>query len=390
VRIVLLPSAYEPAVGGVEELSKRLVSHLTALGHELEVWTNRHPPGLPQAEDIAGVAVRRFPMPLPAAGLDSLLGLGPAALATLRAMGAATRRFSPDIFHVQCFSGNGVYASALSVLFGIPLVITLQGETVMDDNDIYDTSSSLRLGLRAGLRVAKAVTGCSQFTLDDAVARFGLRKGAGLVIPNGVDLSHPDPPTALTLPFDTFVLGLGRVVEKKGFDLLIDAFHRVAQDRLDIGLVIGGDGAARPNLLAKVEKLGLHDRVVLPGKLSRGQVAWAMSNAQAFVLPSRVEPFGIVVLEAMNAGTPVVASVHGGAVEIVRNEVNGLVVDPFDSQAMAHALERVIDASAERQELVDAGRVAVGEFDWKDITRRYVTVYRAVGSRSKSRWTSAR
>jgi glycogen synthase len=377
VRIVLLPSAYEPAVGGVEELSKRLVSHLTALGHELEVWTNRHPPELPEAEDIAGVTVRHFPMPLPAAALDSLLGFGPAALATLRAMGAATRRFSPDIFHVQCFSGNGVYASALSVLFGVPLVVTLQGETVMDDNDIYDTSTSLRLGLRTGLRVAKAVTGCSQFTLDDAVTRFGLRPGAGLAIPNGVDLSHPDPPTALALPFDTFVLGLGRVVEKKGFDLLIDAFHRVAQGRQDVGLVIGGDGAARPKLQAKVEELGLHDRVVLPGKLSRGQVAWAMSNARAFALPSRVEPVGIVVLEAMNAGTPVVVSVHGGA-------------NPFDAQALADALKRVIDDSCERQELVARGRAAVGEFDWQEITRRYLTVYEAVGSRSKRRWTAAR
>jgi glycogen synthase len=159
VRIVLLPSAYEPAVGGVEEQSKRLVSHLTALGHELEVWTNRHPPELPQAEDIAGVTVRRFPMPCRRRSSTRRSRSARLHLATLRAMGAATRRVSPDIFHVQCFSGNGVYASVLSGLFGVPLVVTLQGETVVDDNDIYDTSTSLRLALRTGLRVAKAVTG---------------------------------------------------------------------------------------------------------------------------------------------------------------------------------------------------------------------------------------
>lgn len=370
-----MPSAYAPAVGGVEELTQRLAHHLSATGHTVEVWTIRHPPELPALDRIQDVTVRRFTLPLPAAKLGTALQFAPAAVNALRATSRATRAFSPDVLHVQCFSANGVYASALSVLLGVPLVVTLQGETFMDDNDIYERSASLRLGLRAGLRRANTVTGCSRFVLDDAVRRFGLAPGAGVVIPNGVEVHSHVPKIPLELPFKRFVLGLGRAVEKKGFDLLIDAFARLAPNHPEVGLVIGGDGAARPGLAARAQSLGLSGRVALPGMLSRGQVAWAMHNAAAFVLPSRVEPFGIVVLEALQAERPVIVSARGGASEIVHNGKEGLVVDPFDCAALAAAITRILDDAGLGKRLAEAGRTRVIDFAWEAITERYVEVY---------------
>lgn len=383
MRIALFPSAYAPAVGGVEQLTQSLALHLIASGHTVEVWTIRHPRELPAAEMLQGVRVRRFVLPLPARSVRKALPFGPSAARAVLEAGRATRAFSPHVLHVQCFSANGVYASALSALFRIPLVVTLQGETVMDDHDIYERSSSLRLGLRAGLRRAHAVTGCSQFVLDDAVSRFGLAAGAGAVIPNGVELPDRTPKIRLDLPFERFVLGVGRVVEKKGFDLLIDAFERVARDQQEVGLVIGGDGAARLGLMARARDLGLSDRVALPGMLSRGQVAWAMQKAAVFVLPSRVEPFGIVVLEALEAGRPVIVSGRGGASEIVRDGREGLVVDPFDSQALATAIGRVLGDAALRTRLISAGRSRVGDFAWDDITARYVGLYERAAADSR-------
>jgi glycosyltransferase involved in cell wall biosynthesis len=99
---------------------------------------------------------------------------------------------------------------------------------------------------------------------------------------------------------------------------------------------------------------GLSSRASCPAARQRG----ATSNARAFVLPSRVEPFGIVVLEAMHAGTPVVVSVHGGATEIVQDRVTGLVVDPFDAQALADALERA-GSSCARSESSSAPAASV-------------------------------
>jgi glycosyltransferase involved in cell wall biosynthesis len=255
-------------------------------------------------------------------------------------------------------------------------VVTLQGETVMDDNDIYSHSVSLRTGLRLGLRTAAAVTGCSQFTLDDAVRRFGLSASAGTVVPNGVEFEAKEQETALDIPFRRFVLALGRAVDKKGFDLLIDAYHVLAGCNPETGLVIGGDGPALPGLLRRVHQYGLADRVVLPGSLSRGQVTWAMRNAEVFVLPSRIEPFGIVVLEAMSEGVPVIVSPHGGATEIVRDGIDGFVVDPFDSKALATTLGRILQEPRERVRLAEAGRARVQAYDWKAITERYLAIYR--------------
>ena len=126
----------------------------------------------------------------------------------------------------------------------------------MDDSDIFQTSRVLRSALRRGLRSAAAVTGCSAFTLADAENRFGLEPGRGLVIPNGVDLAGPTPvpkprprrsptwrpgsrvdrpgPAAAghagpALPERPYILALGRVVEKKGFDLLLAAYAAMGQ-----------------------------------------------------------------------------------------------------------------------------------------------------------------
>jgi glycogen(starch) synthase len=375
MRIALIPSAYAPAVGGVEELTRRIAHHLIRGGHQVEVWTIRHPASLPAAEEIEAVSVRRFAMPLPSARPGSLLSFGPRGARAGLVMRAAVRDFRPDILHVQCFSANGVYAAALSRLLRVPLVVTLQGETVMDNQDIYDHSVSLRAGLRAGLKQASAVTACSRFVLQDAERRFGLATATGLVIPNGVDVSGDPPPIALELPFKRFVLGLGRVVEKKGFDLLINAFARLERDQ-NLGLVIGGDGPALEQLRHAASTLGLDERVVLPGTLSRGQVAWAMTNASVFVMPSRVEPFGIVALEGLAAGCPVIVSSRGGASEVVRNGQDGIVVDPFDAAALSEAIGRIVDDDALSKRLIDSGRARVGDFVWELITDRYLKVYR--------------
>jgi glycogen(starch) synthase len=375
VRIALVPSAYAPWVGGVEELTRRLAIELTGSGDEVEIWTLRHPHTLPAREEIGGLPVRRFELPLPGANPRSLLAFPRAARAGMRELRRAADEFRPDVVHVQCFSANGVYAAALR---GTPLVVSLQGETVMDDRDIYDHSVALRLGLRMGLRRARAVTACSSFVLADAYRRFGLPAGRGIVVPNGVDLTGDSVLTPLSVPFDRFVLGLGRVVRKKGFDLLLDAFARLAPQRPGLGLVVGGDGPEREALAERVHELGLDDRVLLPGSLSRAQVAWAMANASVFVLPSRVEPFGIVVLEALRARRPVVVSTHGGATEIVRDEREGLLADPFDPEALARAIARTLDEGALRERLIRAGEARVRAFDWPLVAGRYRSIYASV------------
>jgi glycogen(starch) synthase len=378
MRIALVPSAYAPAVGGVEELTARLARRLLDSGDDVEVWTTRHPADLPEDEDIDHVRVRRFVFPMPRLSAPALASF-PREVARARVTtAAAAAQFRPDVIHVQCFSVNGVYAAWLARHLRAPLVVTLQGETVMDDTDIYDRSLALRLSLRLGLRTAAAVTGCSRFVLEDAERRFGLAPGRSTVIPNGVELAERVAAEALILPFERFVLGLGRIVTKKGFDLLLDAFQRIASRHPGLGLVIGGSGSEREELVRAAAAAGLSERVAFPGTLSRAQIAWAMGAATVFVLPSRVEPFGIVVVEALRAGCPTIVSAHGGAPEIVRNGVHGIVADPRDTAALATAIDRLVSDRDLADRLGRAGRLRAVDFDWGSITHRYRQLYHEV------------
>jgi len=300
-------------------------------------------------------------------------------------MHRAVRSFRPDVLHVQCFGPNGAYATALSRLTGVPLIVTLQGETMMDDGDIFEVSRVLRASLRAGLRTAAAVTACSAFTLDDAVRRFGLPASRGVVIANGVSLDDvgqlsDDGDTGLPahLGGTPYVLALGRVVDKKGFDLLLAGYAAMDPADRTADLVIGGSGPALEHLEAQAEESGIADRVHFVGRLTREQVAAAMAAAAVFVMPSRLEPFGIVALEGWRAGTAVVATSRGGAPEFIRDGEDGLLVDPFDTAAVARVLGRLLTDDDLRRSLATAGRERVTEFDWSVIAARYRSLYASV------------
>ena len=381
MRVALVPSAFAPTIGGVEELTRQLARRLAATGDDIEVWTPRLG-GVGDVDEVDGVAVRRFAMPLPPARLGSIARFPFQGLGAIGAVRAAVRRFRPEVLHVQCFSVNGVYATAVATLHRVPLVVTLQGETLMDDHDIFDRSVALKTGLRIAFRQAAAVTGCSQFVLDDAVRRFGLRPGGGQVIFNGVDLEEHDAGgRSIDVPFERFVLCLGRVVWKKGFDLLLEAFTSVRERVPGVGLVIGGDGPYRPQLEEDARRLGIEEHLHFAGALDRKKVARMMAVASAFVLPSRLEPFGIVVLEAWRAGCPAVVSGIGGTREFVVDGLDGVVVDPHVTSELADALTRVLTDDELRRTLIANGAERVKDFGWPVVAERYRQIYERVSKR---------
>lgn len=394
-RIALLPSAYLPALGGVEELTRHLALELTAQGDQVEVWTGlASGSGLARVEEMDGLVVRRFALELPATNRQALARFPRAGVRALWELRHAVTEHRPDLLHVQCFGPNGAYALALARWCRLPLVVTLQGETMMDNDDIFEHSMVLRRTLRWALSSAVAVTGCSAFTLEDARRRFGLAPDAGEVVFNGVGADHAEPQdqvsTGVPPAFGSrYVFAVGRVVEKKGFDLLLEAFAVIAPVHPDVDLVIGGDGAALPQLVGLAERLGVSGRVQFPGRLSREQVARAMTDAEVFVMPSRLEPFGIVALEGWRSGTPVIATSRGGAPEFVRDGLDGLLVDPVDTSALARGLDRVLADPELANRLGSAGRARVEEFSWTAITARYREIYTKVldpvGTRGRSR-----
>ncbi|GAA2899712.1 glycosyltransferase family 4 protein [Microbacterium esteraromaticum] len=372
-RVALIASSFAPHVGGVEEHVGQIARQLHARGHTVEVWTvdrGVRPDAPFAAHDGSEITVRYLPTPLPARSVAAMLRFGLRVAPAWMRWARAHRGFAPEVLHVQCFGPNGIYAERLHRRFGTPLIVSSHGETLGDDHGIYARSALLRARLRTAIAAAAAVTAPSRFALDDLKAHHGL-DSAGEIVANGVDLDVV--PDALPVSDQPYLYAVGRLGLPKGFDLLIDAYARSGLSR--IPLIIGGEGPERDALQRRIDEAGLDERVRLIGRQSPQQVATGMAGALAVIVPSRFESFGIVALEAWRAGTALIMTSRGGAVDFVRHEQNGLLVDPTDVDELAAALIRIVSDDELRVTIARAGHEDVDAFTWARAAEAYERIY---------------
>jgi len=179
-----------------------------------------------------------------------------------------------------------------------------------------------------------------------------------VTIPNVLPFPFPPEPA---LRASKTVLAMGRLVHAKGFDVLIRAWRRVAVEAPDWNLVIHGEGEERPALTALITELGLRDSVSLPGICRDATQAYR--NASIFCLSSRYEGFGLVLIEAMAFGLPIVSTdCERGPRELLRDGQNALIVTANDANALAKALLHCIKGPDEAARIGAAGRTRAGEF----------------------------
>ncbi|WP_175985667.1 glycosyltransferase family 4 protein [Microbacterium tenebrionis] len=370
-RVALVTSSFAPYIGGVETHVREVARELAGRGHDIEVWSVARD-GVPGERVDSDIVVRDLPAPLPARDTRAVLRFAQTFAAARRTWSLAIANFGPEILHVQCFGPNGAYGTAFARSRGLPLVVSSHGETIADDDDVFGSSAIAQHALRRALRDAAAVTGCSPVVLDDLRGRFGLAAGRGEVVPNGVEPSiAAEPPAGLP---SVYFAGAGRLEHIKGFDLLVRAFAAAGLGP-DVELVLGGDGRLAPSLRSLIDELGLSSRVRLLGRLSPPAVAGLLEGALAVVVPSRFEAFGIAVLEAWRARRPLVAADRGGIPGLVRDGVDGLLVDPEDETGFARVLERIARDGSLRERIAREGALNVERFRWADVAARYEAIY---------------
>jgi glycogen(starch) synthase len=371
-RIALFPSAFHPSLGGVEELTGQLALNFVKRGHAAMIFTNRWPRALPAVEQWRGIELRRLPFRLPENGLKSWLGSCLTRHQTFRELVSMVRQFGADVIHVQCVSSNGWYASAVAAELGIPLVVTAQGELTMDAGGLYQKSPFHNRLLQQVVGAAQRVTGCSLATLRDLEVFCGRPfEQRGAVVHNGVGLEafESGPGWVHTVPY---FLGLGRLVPQKGFYELLKAY--AASGVTDVDLLLAGDGPDLDRLCRLRAELGLCGRVHFLGRAGRPAVHALMRGATGVVVPSLLEPFGIVSLEAMAAGKALLASRVGGIPEVVPHGTGVRLVPPGDVAALAEGL-RWLKFGAGRDCAEGLRRHAM-RFVWPRIAERYLAVYR--------------
>ena len=384
MNIAIFASAFYPHFGGVEEACRHLALEYGRRGHKAHVITTRHPADLPAQETTQGVEVWRFPFEMPRARPAGLARFAGAFPAERRAVADLLRSLRTDVVHVQCVGPNGFYALWAAQDAKVPLVVTTQGERTMDAGQLYQKSLAANWTLKRLLRRADYVTACSQQTLDDAKVFAGPKVAENRAVYNGIDLSEFDADTTPYVHPRPYLLGIGRVVPQKGFDLLIDAYARLTY-RLPGApdLIIAGDGPERERLGAQAEALGLSERVHLIGRADRPQAVRLFHGCEFFVLPSRQEPQGIVSLEAMACAKPIVAARVGGVPEIVLGGETGLLFPGGDAVALANTLETMLADPDRAAVMGRAGRArAEAHFTWQRIADQYFEIYDQVSAKA--------
>jgi 1,4-alpha-glucan branching enzyme len=225
---------------------------------------------------------------------------------------------------------------------------------------------------------ADAVICVSSASVDESITSLGLSATHLSVIPNAI-VVNPLPSISTVRGVDvTFV---GRLVPEKGVDVLIQA---VADLRLHFPKVIVniiGDGPLRHELEQQVVNLELSTNVQFIGQLDRVDVNNVLMTSKILVLPSRKESFGIVLLEAANAGCAVVATSTGGIPSIIESGRNGILVEKDSSVELAQCLRKLLSEESTRLELVREFHERLQYYDVKSFVARYRSVFAEVVSR---------
>jgi len=367
VRVALAcPYAWEDP-GGVQVHVRELGARLIEAGHDVLVLAPARE--VPSERWVRGVA---RPVDVPFNASNAPIDPRPWSYPAVR---EALRAFGPDVVHVHepLTPSTGMWATLAA---RAPVVATFHSG--VERSLLYDAAAPAlrRLARRIAVRIA-----VSRAAERSAARRIG---GSFEIVPNGVDVARFASATAADIGPGTKLLFVGRMDERKGFPIAVAAFALLAAERSTLRLVAIGDGPER----GAVERLGpdLRERVTMMGSVPNEEIAPYHAACDLY-LGTAVggESFGYVLVEAMAAGLPVVASDIPGYDEVVRDGVDGRLVPPRDPGALARAVSAVLDEPDLAARLSAAGRERAAAFDWSVVLARIEDLYARAAARGPLR-----
>jgi glycogen(starch) synthase len=228
------------------------------------------------------------------------------------------------------------------------------------------------------------VIACSAYMQEQIADIFGVAAGRITVIPNGIDPADLPQPGAVELarlrggfaaPEERLVLLIGRLVYEKGFQLALEAMPRVIAAVPGTRFLVAGSGTHEEELKKQAKELGLMEHGTFLGWIGDDVLRSLYGIADLTVVPSIYEPFGLVALEAMASGCPVIVADTGGLREVVPHELAGLRFRPRDPAALAEVAIRVLSDPDLEARLVAEAHEHVRRFDWADIAAQTAEVY---------------
>ncbi|NLW10123.1 MAG: glycosyltransferase family 4 protein [Firmicutes bacterium] len=387
MKILILSWEFPPrVVGGIAAHVYDLSLALVKEGQEVHVLTAGLP-GVPEEEEIGGIMVHRVANNNPEAFdfISGVLQLNLNLVEKAVSLGREGNGFQIIHSHdwVTAYAGK-----LLKHAWRLPLVATVHATEWGRNNGLHTPLQRYISDVEWWLTYEGwKVICCSRYMWDELQRIFQLPPDKLRVIPNGV---YPErfrrlagDPAAVrgrfAAPDEKIVFFVGRLVREKGLDHLLEAAARVLARFPRVKFVIAGKGPYESRLKESARNLGIYHKVYFCGYLDDETRNALFRLADVAVFPSLYEPFGIVALEAMAAGTPVVVSDTGGLGEVVRHGENGLKAAPGDTSSLAANILRLLNHPEEGEVLRNLAAREVEEvYNWGKIARQTLEVYEEV------------
>ncbi|MGE5124584.1 MAG: glycosyltransferase [Acidobacteriaceae bacterium] len=398
MRIAVLTSSYPRFQGdGTAPFVRSIAEALVRSGHQLDVVAPDD--AEVKASQPASVPVHRFKYwPFEkqqimghGRALEADVHLKPLTylllpfylMAASIALWRVTGRQKSELIHVHWVLPNGPVAALVARFRRIPYIVSLHG------SDIFMAGKNRWFSgvARWVFTQAKAVTACSQ-ELKDRASALGAPAGTELIA-WGADPDIFKPASdrqalrqKLGWGDELIITALGRLVYKKGFDILLKAIPSISGKSPRLKVIIGGDGPILPELKELAVSSNISDAVHFSGRVPWNDVPDLLAATDIFVLPSIRDESGnldglpTVLLEAMGCGCAVIASNIGGVPLVIRDHENGLLFSPGSQQELTKALEILIDRPALRKQLGYAARTSVVDsYNWTKVAQQLENLF---------------
>ncbi len=368
MRILIICEAFR-SLGGVQEVVDNLAAELELAGHQVAVYSTPSVSGMERTTRFRGeLRCLGIPSRRPVT-LRHLERLWPVRFSSeaRRLMGEIIA-WRPQIVSSHCWSWDRFPTVAdVCQQAGVAMVQSL-----------YDSwgRGKMDTGALHSLRGAAALTALSEATRGFFANLLPAAREAR-VITGGVDPDAPHSAGPRVHPRDYVFCAARLDLRHKALDALIEAFADIAGQHPEVDLLISGDGRDRATLEAIAASAGIGDRVKLVGIVARPELWSLYKHALFFAMPSRMpEGLGLVFLEAMACGTPVIATRSGGTPEIIDHGESGLLLESNTADQLAWAMRWMLNSPAEREQMGKRARQKVASrFSWRQFAHQYIEVF---------------